>query len=338
MQDVSTPYRARFTPGQGWLLALFITFGAVLTPLAFIVMLLTVQKLMAPSFGFWAWTVPVGTEAGFVGVFCLDLLLEWKHRPLKVLRAAPWLLAAASLALNVWASNGSAPAAIGHAVLPLLFFGYILAAESAVRRLSVTDEDRAVEVAMADALAHARDLVRDRLGRFWSFRCPSLLRRQLRSGRATATVREAAATAARYGRHAELEAAVGQWVADALAVAVKAAVNAETARQGIARSMPASEPETMPEAAPETSPRPRSGARTKLRPEASSEIPLKLPASKSRSMSPSALEPHVSAMLREYGTVSEARVKQDLHVGTAKAREALRLAKGNRTVVQMSAR
>jgi hypothetical protein len=37
-------------------------------------------------------------------------------------------------------------------------------------------------------------------------------------------------------------------------------------------------------------------------------------------------------MLEEYGTVSQARVKRDLHVSTEKAAEALRLAKRPRPV------
>lgn len=239
MSDTGAHARtARLSGGQKWLAGGFVAFGIALTPIAFLVMLITVIRVLRPSFGEWAWTVPVGTEAGFVGLFCADLLLEWKRRPLRVLRGAPYVLALASLSLNLYAAAGSAPAMIGHAVLPLLFFGYILAAEVVVRRLSVTDEERAVEEAMADALAHARDLVRERLGPAWRLRCPSLLRRQIRSRRATATVRQAAESAAKYGRHTELEDATGKWVAGGLAVRAKADVGAETARQDIARQAP----------------------------------------------------------------------------------------------------
>jgi hypothetical protein len=317
---------ARLTTGQQWLAAGYVIFGITLTPIAFIVMLLTVQALLAPSLHFWAWTVPVGTEAGFIGLFCADLLLEWKHRPLRVLRAAPYLFAVISLALNVYAAHGAIPAMLGHAVLPLVFFGYILVAEAVVRRLAVTEEERAAEVAMADALAHARDLVRDRLGVFWRLRCPSLLSRQIRSGRATAAVREAA----RGGSQAELETTVGRWIAQGLAVSAKAEVTAQEARREITREAPVSVPESTPEPSPRARPQARLAAR--------SGPALKLAAARSRNMTPGELEPHVSAMLEEYGTVSQARVKRDLHVSTEKAAEALRLAKRNRTVVQISAR
>jgi hypothetical protein len=241
---------ARLTAGQQWLAAGYVIFGLALTPISFIVMLLTVQKLLAPTLGFWAWSVPVGTEAGFIGLFCADLLLEWKHRPLRVLRLAPYLFAAISLALNVIAARGVVSGILGHAVLPLVFFGYILVAEAVVRRLSVTEDERALEVAMADALAHARDLARDRLGVFWRLRCPSLLSRQIRSGRATAAVRDAAAS----GVQADLEAEVGRWVAAGLAVTAKAEVTAEMARQEITRT-PAAAPaaEHLPKALPEVS-------------------------------------------------------------------------------------
>lgn len=62
------------------------------------------------------------------------------------------------------------------------------------------------------------------------------------------------------------------------------------------------------------------------RPQARRRPALKLAASKSRSMSAADLMPHVKAMLGEYGSVSMARVKSDLHIGSDKAAEALRLA------------
>jgi hypothetical protein len=79
-------------------------------------------------------------------------------------------------------------------------------------------------------------------------------------------------------------------------------------------------------------------ARPRARSAALSGPALRLAASKSRNMTPSELEPHVSAMLQAYGTVSQARIKRDLHVSTDKAAEALRLAKQKRTVVPLSTR
>jgi hypothetical protein len=43
-------------------------------------------------------------------------------------------------------------------------------------------------------------------------------------------------------------------------------------------------------------------------------------------------------MLEEYGDVSLNRIKDDLHVGTEKAQNALEIARRNRTVVPMEAR
>jgi hypothetical protein len=70
------------------------------------------------------------------------------------------------------------------------------------------------------------------------------------------------------------------------------------------------------------------------------ELALKLARGKSARMTASELAPHVSAMLRAYGdaATSQARIKTDLHVGSDKAREALRIAKRDRTVVPIGSR
>lgn len=133
-----------------------------------------------------------------------------------------------------------------------------------------------------------------------------------------------------------------KWVADGLAVSAKAAAQAQAVREDITRR--ASEarsgamPETVPGDTPEARPAGRPGARPEARPEHAPGPALRLAASKARSMSPDELEPHVAAMLEAYGTVSQARVKRDLHVSTEKAAEALRLAKRNRTLVPLGQR
>lgn len=218
-----------FTRAHRWLAAGFVLFGAALAPIAFTVMLITVTRLLRPSFGWWAWAVPVGTEAGFLGFFCADLLAEWRRRPLKILRAAPYLLAAVSLGLNALAGRSDPAFILGHAALPVVFFGYVVVAELLVRRLAVTDDERATEVALKDAAAMARDLLRERLGVFWRLRAPSLLRRQIRAGRFPSAVRQAAET--RYGPHDALEKAVTAWMAASLTRGVKVAAEMDAARR-----------------------------------------------------------------------------------------------------------
>lgn len=202
--------------GQKWLTAAVTILGAALMPLAFIVMLLTVNRVLWPYMGDWAWSVPIGTELGFTGLFLLDLLLEWLQRPNPWLRVPPYVFAAASLWLNIAAAHGSAAAAVGHAVLPLVFFGYLLAAKAAIRSLSVSDAARARKTAHADARAHARDILRAELGRAWRIHAPVLLRRQLRTGRLPAAVFAAIDSGVGYGGATVWEPAVESWVTGAL--------------------------------------------------------------------------------------------------------------------------
>jgi len=90
------------------------------------------------------------------------------------------------------------------------------------------------------------------------------------------------------------------------------------ASSGDAPEHDAGNPPDMPEGVPEASPPDRR------------RVALKLPASKSRSMTAAQLARHVGAMLDAYGHVSQPRIKTDLHVGTEKAAEALRIALAER--------
>ncbi len=140
----------------------------------------------------------------------------------------------------------------------------------------------------------------------------------------------------------------------------------DSPRSGLAAS-PEASPEARPEPAPEVAPGQASGLAPDLAsgespgelasmletsPEASSrpilrraregdaEPALKLAASKSKRMTPDQLALHVAAMLAAYGdgAVSQARIKDDLHVGTDKARDALRIAKRDRIVTPIGSR
>jgi hypothetical protein len=235
--------QARLSGGQRWLAAGVAAFGLVLTPIAFAVMYVTVTGLLRPYFGGLAWTVPVGTEAGFVGLFLADLLLEWIRKPLWWLPAVPYLLAAVSVALNALAGGGALAGILGHEVLPAVFFGYMIAAKAVVRRLALTDEDRARSLAMADARAHARDILRSALGFWWRQKTPLLLRRQLRSGRLPALVMGAVAT----GRAAEWEPAVEGWIAAAVALPERFAESLRAAREEASASPREALAEALPE-------------------------------------------------------------------------------------------
>lgn len=301
--------------------------GVAVAILGFIDIYLTITHLLHAIWGDWAWTVIVLGEGSAAGSYLGWLLLDLKDRPPRRVQVflAVYLTAfmAGSLVLNLYAGRGSVPGLVSHAVVVAAFFGYLIFVKILVARLSADARTRAMEQAVTDARRHAIDLCRDQKGVLWRFRVPSLLRRQILTGRLPDEVRVAVAEHVRAGRTAGWEAKVREWVFRELRIDLIAAAASEKAARDIAASTPPGEPESAPEARPGARPETRSGPA------------LKLAASKSRGMSSAELEPHVTAMLEAYGTVSEARVKKDLHVGTEKAREALRLAKGGDNVVSI---
>lgn len=248
-----------FTILHKWLLAGFAILGFLLTPLAFLVMFLTVNDLLGPYMDGWAWVVPLGTEVGFMGLFLADILLEAKGVPAAVLHLMPYLFAGLSLWLNVEAARGHVVGMVGHSVLPLVFFGYLLAAKLLAKRLSVTAADRRRKTDVSDAVAHAKDILRA-ADRWWRFRAPVLLRRQIRSGRLPGAVLEAIGE----GGASRWEPVLESWITRSLAlpegVAAQLAAAREAASQGAVRSDSGTTTESAsavpPEMAPVVTPEP----------------------------------------------------------------------------------
>ncbi|TYB55099.1 DUF2637 domain-containing protein [Nonomuraea sp. PA05] len=79
-----------------------------------------------PSFGWFAWTVPLGIDLGIAVFSALDIVLARLGMRLSWLRFIPWALTGATVYLNV-AAYLSAPgrtdwfAVVAHALLPLLW-------------------------------------------------------------------------------------------------------------------------------------------------------------------------------------------------------------------------
>lgn len=259
--------KAKHARPAGWnaLLIALITAAVILSPAFFIVMFRTVTALVRPSFGIWAWTVPVATEGSFLILYGLDILLEWARKPKGWLRWTPYPFAAASLALNVWAYLGSPPGMIGHAVITVAFFIPVIAAESAVRDLAVSGEELALRAAVADARQYAADLCRDRRGRMWRWRVPVLLRTQVLTGRLPDEVTQAITALLAEDRTSGWQAAVRGWVlgADGLALSVQADVSSRRVTEDITGELPAVSPAPLPAppagAAPSPVPAPRPG-------------------------------------------------------------------------------
>src|ERR1035438_9074569 len=166
-----------------WLRAAIVVLAVLLVPVFFADMFVTVTRLLRPSFGALAWTVPAATEGSFAVLFLLGLLLLAEGKPMGWLQWTPYPFAAAALLLNVYASRGDLPAMVGHAVVTVAFFLPLIAGEAAVRSLSRSADDIAVSAEFAAARRYAIDLVRGRKGVFWRVRVPSLLRTRIVAGR-----------------------------------------------------------------------------------------------------------------------------------------------------------
>jgi hypothetical protein len=215
--------------------------GAGIAVLGFIDIYLTVTHLLYPMWGAWSWTVILLGEGSFTGAYFGALLLDLRDRPPARVRAflACYLsaFAAGSLLLNLYAGRGSVPGLVSHGIVVGAFFGYLFLVKIIVKRLSADPSARALEVALTDARQYAIDLLRARLGVLWRFRAPSLLRRQVVTGRLCDSVREDVKMKVSLGRGSGWEAPVREWVlgADGLNLGVQAERDARKAREDITR-------------------------------------------------------------------------------------------------------
>ena len=76
---------------------------------------------------------------------------------------------------------------VGHASLTIAFFLPVLAEESAIHSMAVTEEDMAMRRELADARRYA-PTSSDQKGIWWRTRVPSLLKRQILHSRPPAAV------------------------------------------------------------------------------------------------------------------------------------------------------
>ncbi|MER6950439.1 DUF2637 domain-containing protein [Nonomuraea sp. NPDC000554] len=81
-----------------------------------------VASAAVPSFGWFAWTVPLGIDLGIAAFSALDIVLARLGMRLSWLRFIPWTLTGATVYLNVSAYLGADWfAVVAHALLPLLW-------------------------------------------------------------------------------------------------------------------------------------------------------------------------------------------------------------------------
>lgn len=98
-----------------------------------------VASAAVPSFGWFAWTVPLGIDLGIAVFSALDIVLARLGMRVGWLRSIPWALTAATVYLNVAAYVGMAGgtdwfAVVAHALLPLLWVVAIEVCAHVVRK------------------------------------------------------------------------------------------------------------------------------------------------------------------------------------------------------------
>lgn len=227
--------------------------GTGIAAFGFIDLYLTITHLIAPWWGSWSWTVILLGEGAALGAYLASLLAVLRlvavPRALAVfLGGYLALFAAGSLTLMLYAGRASAPDLVSHAIVPVSFFGYLLLAKVLVRHLSAP-APTAADNALSDARLYAMDLLRDRKGAAWRWlpSVPSLLRRQVLTGRlpaaVTVAVRESLTA---YGQ--PWEPAVREWVLgpEGLNLSARADADARKAASAIASETPAGAPAATP--------------------------------------------------------------------------------------------
>ncbi|MBG6092367.1 DUF2637 domain-containing protein [Actinomadura viridis] len=92
----------------------------VLAVIGFVNSFTAVAEAARPSFGVFAWTLPIGIDLGIAIFAALDIVLARLNMRIWWLRLFPWALTAATVYLNV-AGETSAFGAVAHAILPCLW-------------------------------------------------------------------------------------------------------------------------------------------------------------------------------------------------------------------------
>ncbi|SEN11622.1 DUF2637 domain-containing protein [Nonomuraea pusilla] len=110
------------TRGERTAIAITASVTGALGVLGFVNSFDRVAGAAEPSFGWFAWTVPLGIDLGIAAFSALDIVLARLCMRLGWLRFIPWTLTGATVYLNVAAYLGADWfAVVAHALLPLLW-------------------------------------------------------------------------------------------------------------------------------------------------------------------------------------------------------------------------
>ncbi|MEV4888757.1 DUF2637 domain-containing protein [Nonomuraea sp. NPDC055795] len=125
MNASENPTSRTLTEGERTAVIVTAAVTGVLGLLGFVNSFDRVAQAAAPSFGWFAWTVPLGIDLGIAVFSALDIVLARLGMRVRWLRFIPWALTAATVYLNVATYLEANPidwfAVVAHAVLPLLW-------------------------------------------------------------------------------------------------------------------------------------------------------------------------------------------------------------------------
>ncbi|GAA2803399.1 DUF2637 domain-containing protein [Nonomuraea dietziae] len=202
-----TPTAPRpLTEGEHTAVAVTAGVTGVLGMLGFVNSFDRVADAAESSFGWFAWTVPLGIDLGIAVFSALDIVLARLGMRLRWLRLIPWALTAATVYLNVADYLKADPvdwfAVVAHALLPLLWVAAVEVGAHVIRkRADLVKPDRMDGIRRSrwllaplptfalwrrmvlwevrsypEALGHERDRIlartdlQDRYGKLWRFK------------------------------------------------------------------------------------------------------------------------------------------------------------------------
>ncbi|WP_433474176.1 DUF2637 domain-containing protein [Spirillospora sp. CA-142024] len=110
----------KLSPNEFTAVAVVAAMVAILGLLGFVNSFAAVADAARPSFGGFAWTVPLGIDLGIAIFAALDIVLGRLDMRVRWLRLIPWTLTGATVYLNV-ADETTAFGKVAHAVLPCLW-------------------------------------------------------------------------------------------------------------------------------------------------------------------------------------------------------------------------
>lgn len=320
MSDVSK-HRKGWTVPEGLIAAGCIILGSCVVGLGFTGIYITVVPLLET---WWHWFSPLYlavSEGSFAFAYLGWLLLTMRDDPPRRLVAGLLaylaMFAAASLALCSYASASSFPDLVSHVALCVAFFGAGIFAKVLVHRLTVDPSARAQEVALRDARQYAMDLLRARLGPAWRYRCPSLLRRQVTTGRLCDAVRDDIREKVAAGRSGGWESVIRDWVLgpEGLNLAAQAEEDARRVRESITGPIPVIAPEPLPV----VSPAPPGSTPAKTSPRTVTASAVKRANRLGRKATDDDLLDAMREMAAEGRIPTKTRVKDELPVGDERA-------------------